>query len=617
MDLARFSIQHARAIVFLTATLTILGVWAYLRTPASIFPDMQFSRVDVVAEAGDLPPEQVRVAVAVPLERAFLGLRSVQRVVSKTEQGSAEWVIEFDPHSDVQADLQNVYAAIGQTRSQVPAADNIVANAMSPESEPVLSYALTSPLLSQSLVREYAEQHIVPALYGTPGLARILVLGGAQREYHVDLDPSSLAAAGLTARDVGNAIAQANAVTAVGITQDFSQRHGVLVDARLRDAPQIAAVVVPLRSGMGIPVGSLGVTRLGVAPLTTQMSYNANHAVGLNFYVLPGADAVRMVREIKRRFGAIRSQLPADVQPHLYWDATDLIVASQRSLRDAILVGAVLALGVIFFFLRNLRMTLVAAIVIPAAMSIALLALSSFGETLNIMSVGGLAIAVGLIIDDAIVVIEGIARTLHDSPQLSLRDAVVATMRRLIAPMTASTLTTVVVFIPLTLLGGVSGAFFRALALTLTCALLVSLGLALFVTPILFRTFLGRHTPHGENAAIQNALDRYEPILRWALARRALVYAMAAGVLVVTVALMVALPSDFLPQLDEGQFEIDYRMPVGTTLTASDAAATVIERAVLADPAVAAIGRRNRRRHQRLLADAGTRRHRAREVEAA
>ncbi|MBV8372228.1 MAG: efflux RND transporter permease subunit, partial [Candidatus Eremiobacteraeota bacterium] len=591
MDLARFSIRHARAIVFLTAALTVLGVWAYVRTPASIFPDMRFSRVDVVADAGNLPPEQVRIAVAVPLEQAFLGLRAVRRVVSKRALGSAEWIVEFDPRSDVQTDLQNVNAAIAQTRAQVPAAENIVANVVMPESEPVVSYAFTSTVLSQTLVREYAQQHIVPALYGTPGLARILVVGGAQREYHVDLNAASLAAYGLSASDVGSAIAQANQVTAVGVVQAYTQRRALLVDARLRDASQLAEIVVPTRNSMGVPLGSLGVTHLGVAPMTAQMSYDATHAVALNFYALPGADSVRMADEIKRRFAQLALQLPAGVQPHLYWDATDLIVASQESLRDAILVGAVLALAVIFFFLRNLRMTLVAAIVIPAAMAIAIAALAAFGETLNIMSVGGLAIAVGLIIDDAIVVIEGIARTLRESPELPLRDAVIATMRRLIPPMTASTLTAVVVFVPLSLLGGVSGAFFRALALTLTCALLVSLALALFVTPILFRVLLGRATPHDENPAVARALDRYEPVLRWALARRGRVYALATGVLVLTVALVVVLPSDFLPQLDEGEFEIDYQMPVGTTLDSSDAAATRMERVVTSDPAVAAEGR--------------------------
>ncbi len=593
MDLARFSIRHERAIAFLAAALSVLGVWAYQRTPASIFPEMRFSRIDVVAQAGDLPPEQVRVAVTLPLERAFLGLASVTRVVATSSQGSSELVVEFDPATDVQTDLQYVDNAISQTRGDVSEATGVVANVVTPQTEPVLSYAFTSSALSQTLVREYAIAHVVPALYGTPGLARILVVGGAIREYHVDLDPAALAANKLSAQDVAAAVSAANDVTAVGLANGYSQRRAVLVDAGLRNAESIGRIVVPTRNGSAIPVSSLGSVRLGVAPLTAQMSYDARHAVALNFYGLPGADTVRMAREIEARVAALGPQLPADLKPHLYWNATDLIVASQQSLRDAIFVGALLALGVIFFFLRNLRMTLVAALVIPAAMSIAVLAISLFGETLNIMSVGGLAIAVGLIIDDAIVVVEGIARTLHESPGSDVRDAVVATMRRLIGPMTASTLTTVVVFVPLTLLGGVSGAFFRALALTLSCALFVSLGLALFVTPMLFRRMLARPGAgeHADPPALARFLAGYEPLLHWALGHRAIVYAIAAAALAGTVGLLLVLPSDFLPQLDEGQFEIAYRMPVGTTLEASDAAATRMERTVLADPAVASEGR--------------------------
>jgi CzcA family heavy metal efflux pump len=591
MHLAGFSIRHERAIAFLTAVLTVAGVWAYLRTPASIFPEMSFSRVDVVVDAGNLPPEQVRVAVTMPLERAFLGLPSVQRVLTTSAQGSSELVVQFDPKTNVVTDLQYVNSAVEQTRSSLPPDANVQTNIIMPQSEPVLSYALTSQTLSQTLVREFAIRTLLPSLYGVTGLARILVVGGAQREYHVDLDPAALAQAGISAQDVGNAIAQANNVQAVGLAQNASQRSAILIDAGLHDAAQLAKIAIPLRGGGAVTVGSLGSVRLGVAPLTDEVSYDARHAVAMNFYALPGSDNVLLARQVKARLAQLKHLLPAGVTMHRYWDATDLIVASQTSLRDAILIGALLALGVIFFFLRNLRMTMVAALVIPSAMSIAVLAISTMGQTLNIMSVGGLAIAVGLIIDDAIVVVEGIARTLHDAPQMSVREAVVLTMQRLIPPMAASTLTTVVVFVPLALLGGVSGAFFRALALTLTCALLVSLGLAVFVTPMLFRALLTRRTPHEENPAIAGALERYEPILRWALERRTVIYGAAAGVLAVTVALLMMLPSDFLPQLDEGQFEIDYQMPVGTTLAASDAAATAIERVVLADPAVVAEGR--------------------------
>jgi multidrug efflux pump subunit AcrB len=577
---ARFSIRHARAIAFLTVAMVCAGVWAYLRTPASILPEMRFSRIDVVADVGDLPPEQARVAVTLPLERAFLGLPSAQKVTATSAQGSSELVIAFDPRSSSVIDLQYVNAAISQTRSELPPDISVQAAVVTPQTEPVLSYALTSPVLSQTLVREYAIRNLVPALYGIDGLARILVVGGAQREYHVDLDPASLAAAGLSAKDVSDAIATANGVTGVGLAQGDSQRSAILVDAGLRDGAQLANIVVTNRTGSGLRVGSLGSVRLGVAPLTAQMSFNSTHAVALNFYALPGADNVRMAQAIKARLAAIADRMPG-ITAHRYWDATDLIVASQASLRDAIFVGALLALGVIYFFLRNFRMMLVAALVIPAALAISISAISLFGETLNIMSVGGLAIAVGLIIDDTIVVVEGIART----------GDVAMTMRRLIPPMTASTLATVVVFVPLAVLSSVSGAFFRALALTLSCALLVSLALALFVTPLLFRALLGRGTPHEENPVIARALDRYEPILRWALARRAAVYWSAGGVLAITVALLALLPSDFLPQLDEGQFEIAYRMPVGTTLAASDAAATSLERTVLADPAVASEGR--------------------------
>jgi CzcA family heavy metal efflux pump len=591
MDLARFSFRNARAIAFLTAALAVAGLWAYLRTPASIFPEMRSSRIDVVADAGDMPPEQVRVAVTLPLQRAFLGLPAAQRVLATSSQGSSELVVQFDPNSETVTDLQYVDAAISQTRAALPPDTAIQANVVTPETEPVLSYALTSNTLSQTLIREYAQRSLLPDLYGIPGLARILVVGGSRREYHVELDPAALAAAGVSAQDVGSAIAQANQITAVGLAQGASQRSAILVDAGLRDAPQIARIVVTAGNGRSFTVGSLGSVRLGVAPLTTQMSYNATHAVAISLYPSPHADNVRMADAVKARLAALAPQLPEGLQIHRYWDATDLIVASQDSLRDAILLGALLALGVIFFFLRDLRMTLVAALVIPIAMAIAVLAISLFGQTLNIMSVGGLAIAVGLIIDDAIVVIEGIARTLHDAGGLTLSEAVSSTMRRLVAPMTASTLTTVVVFVPLTLLGGVPGAFFRALALTLTSALLVSLALAIFVTPLLFATLLCNHVPRGENASIQRVLDRYEPLLRWALDRRGLIYALGGGVLVVTGALALTLPSDFLPQLDEGQFEIAYRMPVGTTLAASDAAALAMERVVIADPAVASEGR--------------------------
>ena len=592
MHISSLGLRHRKTIAFLVAVLTAVGVWAYASTPASIFPDMSFSRIDVVADAGNLPPDQVRIAVATPLERAFLGLPSVTRVQATSSQGSAEFMVTFNPKTDVRFDLQYVNQAISQSRSSLPQDTNVDAAIVNPNQEPVITYALVAPNMSQTVLRELAQQSLLPQFYGVPGLARILLVGGPDREYHVALDPGALAAHGLTAGSVANALSDANTVNALGIQQQYYQRNVILLDAGIKSADAIANVVVPDPGHAPVTVGDLGSVTLGVAPMTTQVSYDAQHAVAINFFGLPGADQVRMAQAIKAKMKRIEAHLPAGVMAKRYWDQTDLVVESQASLRDAILIGAVLAVLVILLFLRNLRMTLVAAIVIPIAMAITIFFLHLTGETLNLMSVGGLAVAVGLIIDDAIVVVENIARNMRLHPKMSKPESIVLSMRELAAPMAASTFTTVVVFVPLLLLTGVTGFFFRALALTLGSALMVSLLLALFVTPMLGSALIRDSEQHHEDTGfVARILEHYEPFLRWTLSHRAIVYGASLAVLILTFLLMSRLPSDFLPHLDEGQFEVAYTMPVGTTLDASDAAATEMERIALRDPAVLTVGR--------------------------
>ncbi|HEY1428454.1 MAG TPA: efflux RND transporter permease subunit [Candidatus Tumulicola sp.] len=579
-----------RAIAFLTIALTLLGGWAYFRTPAAIFPAMHFSRIDVVADSGSLPPEQTRSSLTLPIERALLGLPSVHRMQAASAQGSSDVAVSFDSTSPEEQNLQRLDAAIAGVRDSLPAGTSVQSSIVTPQSEPVLSYALSSPSLSQTLLREYAARSLVPTFYGIPGLVRVLLTGGAQREYVVTLDPASLSTAKLSARDVSDALIAANTVQTGGILTSTSQERNVLVDGNVGDRDRLASVLAINRSGSAFPLGSLGAIALGTAPSTEQASFDAHHAVVLSFYASATADNVRMARAVDQRFNALRSRASSDVRFDKYWDATDLIVASQSSLRDAMIAGAVLALGVILLFLRNLRMTLVAAAIIPAALAITVALLSATGETLNIMSVGGLAIAVGLIIDDAIVVIEGIAHRMREQ-RVDVETATSAAMQRLAGPMIASTLATVVAFVPLAFVGGIAGAFFRTLALTLSCALLVSLALALFVTPSLFSTLLASSFRNKPAAAAQSEYAWYAPLLSAALRRQPLVYAVAGITLVVTIVLFRMTQTDFLPRLDEGQFEIGYRMPVGTNLAATDAAATRMEQTILMDPAVRSVGR--------------------------
>jgi CzcA family heavy metal efflux pump len=574
--------------------LAVLGVRAYLLTPQSIFPTMSFSRIDVVAEAGDLPPDQVRVALTRPLEQAFQALPSVTNVLSTSSQGSAELVVSFSSKTDPQVDLQYVNQAIAQIRSSIPAAKNLNAVIINPNSEPVVSYALTSNVLSQAILRQMATYQMAPTLYGATGLGRILVTGGPATEFHVQLNPAALAAQGIGAPEVAQALADANSVQAVGLTQRFYQSYAIIVDSSLHDIASLQSLTIPVHNGAAVPLSALGTVSLGVSPITDQASIDGQHAVMINAYGLPGADAVKMAREFDARLAGVVPHLPADVHVTKFWDQTTLIVQSQKALRDAIFLGALLALLVIYVFLRSFRLTLVAAAVIPIAMAIALFALQQAGQTLNLMSVGGLAVAVGLIIDDAIVVIENIERNMRERRSASKDEAIATAMAQLTSAMIASTATTVVVFVPLALLTGVTGYFFRALAFTLSASLIVSLGLALLLAPIMARTLLrGDRDPHASQRRdfVGSVLDRYDPLLRWALAHRAIVYVGSAFVLVATFLLLRTLPSDFLPKMDEGQFELAYAMPTGATLAASDAAATTMERIIKSDPAVAHVGR--------------------------
>ncbi|HEV3153693.1 MAG TPA: efflux RND transporter permease subunit [Candidatus Baltobacteraceae bacterium] len=591
MTLADFGIRHAKAIAFLVAILFALGIWAYTTTPASIFPNMSFARIDVVIDAGDLPPDQVRLEIAQPLTRAFLGLPSVTRVLATSAQGNAELLVDFSAGTDSRFDLQYVNQAIADQRSTLPAEANPQAMVVTPTSEVVIAYALTAPGLSQTVLREVAQQSIVPQFYGTTGLARIAVMGGPLREYHVVLDPGALAAHGLSADDVSKAIADANVITSLGLRQQYYQRNVLIVDSSVAGLDKLNSLTISDASRNPVTLASIAKISEGVEPMTSQASYNGRHAVAISFYALPGADAVRMAREVRERMARISASLHNGVTLQRAWDQSDLVVESQRNLRDAILLGALLAVLVILAFLRDFRMTLVAAAVIPIAMAITVFLISRTGETLNLMSVGGLAVAVGLIIDDAIVVIENVARHVHEKREQGSRAAIVMAMTELSGPMIASTLTTVVVFIPLLLLSGIAGFFFRSLAFTLAEALLVSLCLALFVTPILSLAAIRAHAGTHGLGAFAALLRRYESTLRVALAHRRAVYLACAGILVLTFLVLARLPSDFLPELDEGQLQIDYLMPVGTTLTASDAAATHMEQVVMSDPAVLSVVR--------------------------
>jgi multidrug efflux pump subunit AcrB len=550
-----------------------LGCWSFATAPRSVFPAISLARVEVFADAADLSPEQIRTSVADPLEAAFASIPGVRTTRAYCDQGKLEVELDFDPHGDVREDLRDVQARIAEVRDRLPI-DRVTSLIEGPNMEPVVSYALRTPGASQSELRKLVEAALLPVFTGTPGLGRITVYGGPRIAFDVDLDPAKLRAIGSSASDVASAIAAAGRPQAAGTIVRGRERFLVIPPEAPHDFGSLATLAIPNhRNPGGVALSSLGSVRVRDESTNEQASFDAAHAIIVNAYPEISADAVSLKREVDRRLPALLRTLPPDTEVSIAWDQTRLIQASQDGLRDEMLAGALIALAIIYLFLRNRTLTLVAAIILPLAIVLTALALTYAGLSLNLMTLGGLAIAIGLVIDEAIVVVEAIARESGGAA------------RRIARPLVTATAANLVVFLPLGFLSGIPGFFFRALSITLALALLISISLSLFVAPLLAKAFgsgAGRSRPG--RLAIEKT---YVGVLKWSVHRPRLVYVAAAAIFALTVLMLARLPTDFLPSVDEGQFEIKYALPAGMSLDASDELATKIEDAVLADPAVA------------------------------
>jgi len=562
-----------------------LECWSFATAPQSVFPAISLARVEVFADAGDLAPEQIRASVADPLEAAFASVPGVIATRAYCDQGKLEIELDFQVHSDVREDLHNVQARIAEVREGLPV-EHVTTLIEGPNMEPVVSYALRAPAVSQSELRKLVEAAVLPVFSGTPGLGRITVFGGPRVAFDVDLDPSKLRAIGSSAGNVADAIAAAERPRAAGTIVRGQERLLVLPPDAPHDFGTLAALAIANHRGSGsVDLASLGLVRVRDRSTNQQASFDASHAIILNAYPDISADVVSLKRAVEERLPALLRSLPPDTDVSIAWDQTRLIRASQNGLRDEMIAGALIALGIIYLFLRNRALTLVAAVVLPLAIALTALTLRAAGLSLNLMTLGGLAIAVGLVIDEAIVVVEAVAREVTGEGPGDAGQSIDRAVRGIARPLISATAANLVVFLPLGFLSGIPGFFFRALSITLALALVVSIALSLFVAPLLATTFgAGATRSRPRRLAIENA---YVRVLQGAVRRAWLVYVSAAGLFALTAVMLAHLPTDFLPAVDEGQFEIKYALPPGMSLAAADQIATQIERAVLADPAVA------------------------------
>ncbi len=595
MTFSAWAAAHRRSLLFLLGVAAIVGAVLALRLPSSLFPAVDFPRVVVSLDAGDRPADQMESAVTRPMEQAIRRVPGVTNVRSTTSRGAAEISVSFAWGTDMASATLQVNAATAQIAAQLPAGTQVSTRRMDPTVFPIIAYSLTSKTVSLATLRSVADYQVAPLLAGIAGVARADAIGGAVEEVHAVVDPARLQALGLTLDDVSKALAATNVIAAAGKLEDRYKLLLVLADASLKTTDDVGQVIVAHAGSGVVRLRDVATIAHGAVPEWIRVTADGQDAVLISIYQQPGSNSVQIAADVRQAFAALKPQLPPGIVVASWYDQSDLVVASAASVRDAILIGAVLAAGVLLVFLRSLKVTLIAVVVVPAVLALTVLLLSLLNMSFNVMTLGGMAAAVGLIIDDAIVMTEHIVRRLRerrDAPAVdeTVRHAATEFLR----PLAASSAATLVIFAPLAFLTGVTGAFFKALSITMAGGLFISFLVTAVGVPLLAGAFLDEKDAHRKDGGRFN--DRlqagYGRLMTRLLARPLWVFVAVVPLALLGGFAFTQVGSGFMPAIDEGGFVLDYRSPPGTALSETDRLLKQVERIVRATPDVQTFSRR-------------------------
>ncbi len=586
MSIAALALRHGRALFFIAAACTAAGIYAGVKLPKGVYPEVTFPREQVVAQLPGAPAATVLAGVTRPLETALTSVPGMQILRSRTIRGATELSLFFSEDTDMAQAHPLVLSRLAEARSSLPPEVELTAERVLASSFPILSLNVEGPYPSDQLY-EIAQYTLRPALSGLPGVGLVSVQSSEVPETQVLLDPNRLRAAHLTVPQVADKLRAANRVQTVARIEDAHELALGVVTGEMTDPAQIGQTIVGGTPAQPLRISDLGTVGRGISPRTQVIRVDGKPGAILNVARRASGDILALDASVRQRLAEIQPSLPPGVQIRPVYQQAQFVADAVRGVRDAVLFGALFAVLVLAVFLRDFRATAVAALSLPLTLGMTLLVLRMLGQTLNLMSLGGLAIAVGLVIDDAVVIVEAVHR--HLEAGLSAAESARRGTEELFWPVVGTTVTTVVVFLPLGLLGGVAGQFFASLSIALAIAVALSLPVALAVLPSIAARLLrpARRPSRGAGLAI-----RYSRVLEGSLARPFLTGGIAAGFVLAGVLLGLRLDTGFLPEADEGSYVIDYFAPVGASMREADAAAARIEEVVAKTPETQAFSRR-------------------------
>ncbi|MBS0646499.1 MAG: efflux RND transporter permease subunit [Verrucomicrobia bacterium] len=581
-------VKYKNPILVLIALIILGGVCSYSKIKSSLFPQITFPKIKVIADAGQQPIDQMTVAVTRPLEAAIKQVPDLEVIKSTTSRGSCEISAFMSWKADINLSQQQIEGRINQIKNQLPPDVIITVEKMNPAILPVMGYSLNSGAMSAIELKQLALYTVKPFLSQVQGVSDIRVIGGQDKEFWAVLNQQMMARLGLTPSAIAQALNNTNFIKSNGYSSDYRYLYLTLTDAQIRNLDQLKNVVIKSDGKRIVYFRDIAEINIQQAKQFIKVNANGRESILIAVVQQPNANVVDLAKAMENKIAELQKTLPKNVELRPYYVQADFVNDAIRSVTDALWIGLLLAIVVAIIFLKSWKASATILLTIPVTLSLTLLVLYAIGQTFNIMTLGAIAAAIGLIIDDAIVVVEQIHRTHEEHPEQTTNTLIDKSIRYLFKAMIGSSLSTIVIFIPFMLMSGVAGAYFKVMTDTMIITLVCSFFTTWLLLPVVY-LFLS-------SIIKEKKLSHHEVKERkWVayFVKRPLLSYIFMGVLAIITALIIPnIATGFLPEMDEGSIVLDYNSPPGTSLEETDRELREVEKIIKSVPEVDAYSRR-------------------------
>ncbi|MGZ3937765.1 MAG: efflux RND transporter permease subunit [Flavisolibacter sp.] len=592
----QFFITYKNPLTVIISLILMGGVFVYTKLQTSLFPEITFPKIKVIADAGLQPVNKMMITVTQPLENAIKQVPDLEDVRSTTSRGSCEISAFMNWNTNIDLSQQRIESKIAQIRNDLPADVQITVEKMNPSILPVIGYTLETNSNSRTPIdmKQIALYTIKPFLSQVEGVSEVRIIGGKQKEYWLTLNPQKMSTLGITPDALSNALAQTNFIQANGYLSDYRLMYLTVTDATVHSLEDLQNLVISNNGKRITQLKDIAEVKINEGVEYTKINANGKQGLLIAIIKQPNANLITLSDAMRQKVQELEKILPRELSIKPYYIQADFVNASVKSVTDSLWIGLALAIMVAIIFLRSLKASATILITIPVTICLTLIATYAFGYTLNIMTLGAIAAAIGLIIDDAIVVVEQIHRSHEEHPDEPSRTVVQKAIQYLLPAMVGSSLSTIVIFIPFELMSGVAGAYFKVMTNTMIITLVCSFFVTWICLPVIYLLL----TKEKTGTAVTSQTDEKPRKIkkqRWVSFFIHRPYISFGIIILFAISIWLVLPhlkTGFLPEMDEGSIVLDYNSPPGTSLDETDKMLHQVELIINKVPEVEAYSRR-------------------------